>query len=128
MTAPLPKINTVLVLSENGSRLSLPPTARAPFTVTGTSRATGCGRAAVSSPRPFAGNVTGAAAPDAAVITSFSLVIGAIRMLTCYSKNLFSSPMSEAVPEHLHGLLPPCLPAIVRAYQEGNTCPEGQPC
>ncbi len=32
----------MVVVSENGSRLSLPSTARAPFTVTGTSSATGC--------------------------------------------------------------------------------------
>ena len=42
MTAPLPKIKTVFVDSEKGSRLSLPSRARAPLTVTGTSSATGC--------------------------------------------------------------------------------------
>ncbi len=47
-TAPLPKIKTVLVDSEKGSRLSLPATVRAPFTVTATSSATGCGRGEVS--------------------------------------------------------------------------------
>ena len=47
-TAPLPKIKTVLVDSEKGSRLSLPATVRAPFTVTATSSATGCGRDEVS--------------------------------------------------------------------------------
>jgi hypothetical protein len=47
-TAPCPKIKTVLVDSENGSRLSLPATVRAPFTVTETSNATGCGRDDVS--------------------------------------------------------------------------------
>jgi hypothetical protein len=43
-TAPCPNIKTVFVDSEKGSRLSLPATARAPFTVTPTSRATGWGR------------------------------------------------------------------------------------
>jgi len=36
MTAPLPKTRTVLVVSEKGSRLSLPSTVRAPLIVTGT--------------------------------------------------------------------------------------------
>src|ERR1700731_4832103 len=44
-TAPCPKIKTVFVDSEKGSRLSLPATVRAPFTVTATSSATGWGRA-----------------------------------------------------------------------------------
>src|ERR1700731_4183287 len=43
-TAPCPNIKTVFVDSEKGSRLSLPATARAPFTVTGSSSATGWGR------------------------------------------------------------------------------------
>jgi len=40
-TAPCPNIKTVFVDSEKGSRFSLPATVRAPFTVTGTSSATG---------------------------------------------------------------------------------------
>src|SRR5258706_866824 len=42
ITAPLASTNTVLVASENGSRFSLPSTARVPLTVTRTSSATGC--------------------------------------------------------------------------------------
>src|SRR5258707_14772704 len=48
MTAPLPKIRTVFVASEKGSRLALPSTVRAPFTETGTSSATGCCLTALS--------------------------------------------------------------------------------
>jgi hypothetical protein len=48
MTAPCGKTRTVCVFSENGSRLSEPSTLRAPFTVTGISRGTGCGRVIVS--------------------------------------------------------------------------------
>src|SRR5437660_11580255 len=44
-TAPCPKTSTVCERSEKGSRLSEPSTDREPFTVTGTSSATGCGRA-----------------------------------------------------------------------------------
>jgi len=43
ITAPALCTSTVLVASANGSRLSLPSTARTPLTVTGTSRATVCG-------------------------------------------------------------------------------------
>ncbi len=48
MTAPAPNTRTVLVVSEKGSRLSLPSMVRAPFTVTGISSATGCCFAAES--------------------------------------------------------------------------------
>lgn len=74
----MPKTSTVLVDSEKGSRLSLPSTVRAPFTVTGSSRATGCGREAVSSGR---NEVDAGAAEEVegiAVKTSLSFVIGAI--------------------------------------------------
>ena len=67
MTAPWPKINTVFVDSENGSRLSEPSTVRAPFTVTGTSKATG-----------WAGLVAGAAGGVVAAEFSTSLTIGAM--------------------------------------------------
>src|SRR5262249_49762377 len=42
ITAPEPNTSTVCVVSENGSRLSLPSTVRTPFTLTEISRATGC--------------------------------------------------------------------------------------
>src|SRR5258706_12757548 len=42
ITAPLASTNTVLVASENGSRFSLPSTARVPLTVTRNSSPTGC--------------------------------------------------------------------------------------
>ena len=48
MTAPDPWTITVFVDSENGSRLSLPSMVRAPFTVMGTSSATGWGFAVES--------------------------------------------------------------------------------
>lgn len=48
ITAPCGKTSTVCVVSENGSRLSDPSTVRAPLTVTGISRGTGCGRVGVS--------------------------------------------------------------------------------
>jgi len=48
MTAPAPNTRTVLVVSEKGSRLSLPSMVRAPLTVTGISSATGCCFAAES--------------------------------------------------------------------------------
>lgn len=48
MTAPEPYTITVLVVSEKGSRLSLPSMVRTPFTLMGTSSATGCGFAADS--------------------------------------------------------------------------------
>ena len=84
MTAPLPKTRTVFVVSENGSRLSLPSTVRAPLTVTGTSSATGCGLlpVAVSSGRGLAATEAGAAVSGATVRTSLSLLLGAIWMLT----------------------------------------------
>ena len=48
ITAPCGKIRTVWVVSEKGSRLSEPSMVRAPLTVTGISRGTGCGRVGVS--------------------------------------------------------------------------------
>src|SRR5580700_7872755 len=80
MTAPLPKTRTVFVLSENGSRLSLPSTVRAPLTVTGTSSATGCGRlaVAVSSWRGTGAAETAVAVSGGAVRTAVSLLVGAI--------------------------------------------------
>jgi hypothetical protein len=77
MTAPEPKIKTLLVVSEKGSRLSLPSTVRAPLTVTGTSRATGCGLAAVSVGREDVEAGRGAVS-DAADKSSFSLAMGAM--------------------------------------------------
>ena len=71
------------MVSENGSRLSLLSTVRAPLTVTGTSSATGCGLlpVAVSSGRGLAATEDGAAVSGATVRTS-SLLLGAIWMLT----------------------------------------------
>jgi hypothetical protein len=65
MTAPCPNIKTVFVDSEKGSRLPLPATARAPFTVTATSSATGCVRGDAS-----AGDVPGEPATGRAVAFS----------------------------------------------------------
>src|SRR5580658_7324790 len=130
ITAPLPKTRTVFVVSENGSRLSLPSIVRAPLTVTGTSRATGCGLlpVAVSSWRGPAATGTAPAVSRVAVRTSFSLLLGAIWVLTSCVKFLFGYCLDRAIPELLHVLLRPCSAAIVRAYQQGNTCPEGQSC
>src|SRR5579859_58017 len=57
-TAPWPKTSTVCERSEKGSRLSEPSMERAPFTVTGTSSATGCGRA--GAPAEGAAGIPGA--------------------------------------------------------------------
>src|SRR5439155_1008218 len=65
MTAPLPWIITVLVASEKGSRLSPPSTVRAPFTATGTSRATGCG---------LVGGSPGAAEPGRELVSEVASV------------------------------------------------------
>src|SRR5580700_9829488 len=77
MTAPLPKTRTVFVVSEKGSRLSLPSTVRAPLTETGTSRATGCGLAAVSAGTEAVEEGRGAVS-DMADESSFSLAMGAM--------------------------------------------------
>src|ERR1700730_6069089 len=80
MTAPLPKTSTVFVVSEKGSRLSVPSTARAPLTVTGTSSATGCGRLAVAvSSKGDAGAAEDREAVSGGTVkTSFSLLVIAI--------------------------------------------------
>src|SRR5947207_13749001 len=77
MTAPLPMTGTGLVVSEKGSRLSLPSTVRAPLTVTGTSSATGCCLMAVSPGSVEVGAGRWAVSGFAAKI-SFSLTVGGI--------------------------------------------------
>src|SRR5579864_3225107 len=118
MTAPLPKTRTVLVVSENGSRLSLPSTVRAPLTVTGTSSATGCGLlpVAVSSWRGCIGVETADDVAVGAVRTSVSLLVGAIGCSLDTQNFLCSPRKNRAIPERLHGHLGPCFAAIVRAY------------
>src|SRR6266849_7859171 len=121
ITAPLASTRTVLVVSENGSRLSLPSTARAPLTVTGTSSVTGCALLirwpadATSEERSeFSG------APGSAEL---SLSVGAM-----------SYSLAERVSAELYGLrvvrepfycpADPSGPAIVRSYCMGNIhCP-----
>src|SRR6266850_1589563 len=78
MTAPLPKIRTVFVASENGSRLALPSTVRAPFTETGTSSATGCCLTALSE---GTGTLAEGRTADSGVAASvsFSLAMGAMK-------------------------------------------------
>src|SRR6266850_4551565 len=73
MTAPLPKIRTVFVASEKGSRLALPSTLRAPFTETGTSSATGCCLT------PWSDGTGTPADSGAAARRSFSLAMGAMK-------------------------------------------------
>src|SRR5580658_2858189 len=104
ITAPLPKTRTVFVVSENGSRLSLPSIVRAPLTVTGTSSATGCGLlpVAVSSWRGPAAVGTAAAVSGAMVRTSFSLLLGAIWELTYCVKFLFRHCVDRAIRELLY--------------------------
>src|SRR2546429_9731142 len=98
MTAPLPITRTVLVVSEKGSRLSLPSTVRAPLTVTGTSSATGCCLTAVSP-----GNVEFGAGPCAgsgpAAEISFSLAVGGIAGHLA-NDDFLGRPPPTAVPGH----------------------------
>src|SRR5207253_5129859 len=93
MTAPLPWIITVLVASEKGSRLSPPSTVRAPFTATGTSRATGCG---------LVGGSPGAAEPGRELVpevasVSESLMIRDIAR-TPVKQNLRFAPLETRFP------------------------------
>jgi hypothetical protein len=74
ITAPLPNTSTVCVVSENGSRFSLPAMVLAPFTVTGISMATGCGFALTGAPVFVCPAISG------------SLVSGAISYLLALSK------------------------------------------
>src|SRR6266850_3637982 len=125
MTAPLPKTRTVLVVSEKGSRLSLPSTVRAPLIVTGTSSATGCCLMAESPGSAEIGAGTCAASGFATEI-SFSLAVGDIAC-TLAKNNFLSRPAPDRVPlEHLYVLPAGRAPAIVRRYYGGNTCPKGQ--
>src|SRR5437899_1612316 len=102
MTAPLPKISTVLVVSEKGSRLSLPSRARAPLIVTGTSNATGCCLMAASGEL-----VVGAgrcAASSLAARISFSLTVGGMAG-TLAKKDFLSRPVPDGAPRlHLYVL------------------------
>ncbi len=125
MTAPLPKMRTVLVVSEKGSRLSLPSTARAPLTVTGTSSATGCCLMAVS-PGKVVVDAGRCAVCGLAVEILFSLTVGGIAC-TLAKEDFLSRPVPDRVSlEHLY--VPPHrrAPTIVRAYYSGNTCTRGQ--
>src|SRR5712692_4214299 len=101
MTAPCENTNTVFVVSEKGSRFSLPSTVRAPFTVTDTSSATGCGLLGAASgrvdvPRGFAVTVPGVAA-----ITPDSLTIGGMRR-SLTKQNFRSGPIRSEEPPSFH--------------------------
>lgn len=112
----MPKTSTVLVDSEKGSRLSLPSTVRAPFTVTASSRATGCGREADSSGR---NEVDAGAAEEEegiAVKTSLSFVIGTI-MTHSMQVNSFGPRVSRALPECIYVVVGRGIATIVRAYR-----------
>src|SRR5258708_11506654 len=101
MTAPLPKISTVLVLSAKGSRLSLPSRARAPLTVTGTSKATGCCLMAASPDAVVVGAGRCAVSSLAARI-SFSLTVGGMAG-TLAKKDFFRRPLPDGAPRlHLY--------------------------
>src|SRR5258707_15013718 len=125
MTAPLPKMSTVLVLSEKGSRLSLPWTARAPLIVTGTSNATGCCLMAASPDE-----VVGAgrcAASGLADEIPFSLNVGGMAC-TLAKEDSACRPVPDRAP-----LTSICSPLGERANHSTcvlhfarNTCPSGQ--
>ena len=61
------------MVSENGSRFSLPSTARAPFTVTGTSSATGCAPLIPSLPAAFSVARSGFSEPVGSAELSLSV-------------------------------------------------------
>src|SRR5258708_10889400 len=125
MTAPLPKTRTVLVVSEKGSRFSLPSAARTPLTVTGTSSATGCCLTAESADNVVADGGR-CAVSGLAVRISLSLAVGGMGC-TLATENFLGRPVPDRVPlEHLYVLPPGRGSTIVRAYYGGNTCPDGQ--
>src|SRR5215472_13460605 len=97
MTAPLPWTITVLVASEKGSRLSLPSTARAPFTVMGTSSATGCGLVA---------ELFKAAEPGRTLVSEVSSVSGSLTIGDIerppVKQNLRFAPLETRFPERGH--------------------------
>src|SRR6266850_656932 len=126
MTAPLPITRTVLVVSEKGSRLSLPSTVRAPLTVTGTSSATGCCLMAVSPGSAEVGAGRWVVSSFAAKF-SFSLTVGGIAC-TLTKDDFLSRPVPDRVPlENLLYVQPAGrAPAIVPEYHDGNTCTSGQ--
>src|SRR5260370_204081 len=125
MTAPLPKTRTVLVVSEKGSRFSLPSAARTPLTVTGTSSATGCCLTAESADNVVADGGR-CAVSGLAVRISLSLAVGGMGC-TLATENFLGRPVPDRVPlEHLYVLPPGRGSTIVRAYYGGNTCPTDQ--
>src|SRR5207302_4075141 len=125
MTAPLPMTRTVLVVSEKGSRLSLPSTVRAPLTVTGTSSATGCCLMAVSPGCVEVGAGRWAVSGFAAKI-SFSLTVGGIAC-TLTKDDFLCRPVPDRIPlEHLYVPPPGSTATIVLAYYDGNNCTNGQ--
>jgi len=125
MTAPLPNMRTVLVLSEKGSRLSLPSMARAPFTLTGTSSATGCCFAAVS-PGKVAGDAGRCPISGLEGEISFSLTIGDMAG-TLAKKTFQTCPVRSRASQGTSICSAPAQRAnIVRTYYDGNTCTSGQ--
>src|SRR5258708_5948676 len=119
MTAPLPKMRTVLVVSEKGSRFSLPSTARTPST------ATGCCLLGAS-PGSVLVDAGRCAVSGLAVKISLSLTVGGMGC-TLATENFLGRPVPDRVPlEHLYVLPPGRGSTIVRAYYGGNTCPGGQ--
>src|SRR5258708_11044888 len=126
MTAPVPKISTVLVDSEKGSRLSLPSTARAPLIVTGTSSATGCCLIA-ESPGSVGTGEGRCTVSGLEVEFSFSLTIGGMAC-TLAQKNFRSRPVPDRVPHNIYMF---CLKGEGQHSTwvlkfAGNTCPDGQ--
>ncbi len=135
MTAPVPKISTVLVDSEKGSRLSLPSTARAPLIVTGTSSATGCCLIA-ESPGSVGTGEGRCTVSGLEVEFSFSLTIGGMAC-TLAQKNFRSRPVPDRVP---HNILQGDRKTVIYMFClkgegqhstwvlkfGGNTCPDGQ--
>src|SRR6266436_3302935 len=126
MTAPLPKMSTVLVLSEKGSRLSLPSTARAPLIVTGTSNATGCCLMAAS-PGEVEVVAGRCAASGLADEIPFSLNVGGMAC-TLAKEDSACRPVPDRAP-----LTSICSPLGERASHSTcvlhfarNTCPSGQ--
>ena len=99
MTAPLPKIRTVLVVSEKGSRLSLPSTERAPFTVTETSNATGC---CFAESLEETGADPGRAADSGGIVmVSWSFVMGGMRR-TLAKKDFYPTLPMQGSPQNVY--------------------------
>jgi len=117
ITAPFASTSTVLVASENGSRLSLPSTVRAPFTVTGTSSATGC---ALVTSAPLAG-ISGTRSSFSDEMGSAVLSFSVGGMSYSFAERVSAELCQRRAvvePFHCSGLAR--APAIVPAYYIGN--------